>query len=89
MSRPEKITTSDAELAVALMTATRKRPTCIYSGAECVEFSFPANDITEAVAQKYAAGTLVLNVRRLASYRAWILKQCGEVARTGGVAYAD
>lgn len=87
--RPD-IITSDIELAAALMTATNKRPVGISPGRELVEFTFPANEITEAVMMKYAAGTLFQEVRRLAGSRSWIYRQCRDVARSGaGVTYAD
>lgn len=90
MTRPEKITTYDIELAAALMTATQKRPVCIFPGPELVEFTFPANDISESVIMKYAACTLLQDVRRLAKNRSWLYRQCRDVARSGvGVTYEN
>lgn len=88
MTRPEIITTSDIELAAALMTATNKKPVSIRPGKALVEFSFSANEITQAVTIKYATSTLCQEVRRLANNRTWLYRQCRSVANSGvGVTY--
>ncbi len=88
MARPEKITTSDIELAAALMTATNNKPVSIHLGKALVEFTFPVNEITEAVMMKYASSTLCQEVRRLANNRTWLYRQCRSVANSGvGVTY--
>ncbi len=90
MTRPTQITTTDIELAAALMTATSRRPLTIYPGRELVEFTFPVNEITEAVTMKYASSTLFQEVRRLANSRSWLYRQCRDVARSGmGVTYEN
>ncbi|MDY0301426.1 MAG: hypothetical protein RBQ99_07575 [Trichlorobacter sp.] len=87
MTRP-LITTTDIELAAALMNATNKKPESIHPGEQLVEFTFPTNEITEAVTMKYATSTLCQDVRRLANSRKWLYRQCRDVARSGvGVTY--
>lgn len=89
MTRPVNITTSDIDLAAALMTATGKPPILIFPGAEHVEFTFPSTEISVEVERKYSSSTLFQNVSRLTKNRAWICRQSRKVANTGGVAYAN
>lgn len=83
MNRSECITTTDLNLAAALMTATNTHPVKIYPGNDFVAFDFQSNERTEAVMVKYAAGTLVLNVRRLGRCRLWLDRKCRVVASNG------
>lgn len=88
MTRPAQIITSEIELAAAIMTATNTKPVSITPGRELVEFTFPSNEITEAIAIKYASCSLFQEVRRLANNRSWLYRQIREVTRTGaGVMY--
>lgn len=83
MTRPLDFHTSDLELAASLMTAVNRKPEMIAPGTELVEFFFPANEATQAVVMKYAAGTLFQEVRRLAANRSWLYRQVREVVKHG------
>ncbi|MEZ4601433.1 MAG: hypothetical protein R2940_16720 [Syntrophotaleaceae bacterium] len=78
-----EFTTTDIELAAALMVALNAKPSEIRPGKELVEFTFPKNEATESVITKFAAGSLFQEVRRFASNRSWLYRQVREVARTG------
>ena len=81
--RDADLQTSDIDLAAAIMTATGKKPATIRPGRELVEFSFPMNEATQAVALRYAAGTLHQEVRRYANFRRWLYGQVRAVAASG------
>lgn len=81
--RNEDFTTTDFELAAALMVALNAKPAKICPGKELVEFTFPRTETTEAVITKYDSGSLMQEVRRLAGYRSWLHRQGQEVALTG------
>lgn len=72
--RPIDFKTTDIELAAALMTCGQ-RPGKIAPGPELVEFHFRHDERLHEVALQYAAGTLVLEVRRLANSRSWLYRQ--------------
>ena len=80
MTRPSDFKTTDIELAAALMTSGQ-RPEMIAPGAELVEFHFPNNDRVREVAVQYAAGTLCLEVRKLANSRSWLYRQVKKAGR--------
>ncbi len=82
--RPLEFTTTDIELAAALMVALDRKPV-IQPGVDLVEFTFPMTAATESVITKYAAGNLVQEVRRLANYRGWLYRRIREVKLTGKV----
>ena len=79
--RHEEIRTTDLNLAASIMTATNHKPT-VTAGRDLVEFTFPADEATKAVAVEYATGTLMQEVRRLAVNRTWLYRQTREVGRT-------
>jgi len=81
--RTTDLETTDIELASAIMTAAGRKPAAIRPGKELVEFLFPMNEITQAVAIRYAAGTLFQDVRRLANNRRWLYQQVRAVAASG------
>ncbi len=82
MVRSSDFQTTDIELAAALMTCGQ-RPEMIAPGAELVEFHFPNNDKVREIAVQYAAGTLCLEVRKLANSRSWLYRQVREISRSG------
>lgn len=83
MTRHEEIRTTDINLAASIMTATNRKPVEIAKGRELVEFTFPADETTKAVALEYAAGNLMQEVRRLAANRSWLYRQTRAVANDG------
>jgi hypothetical protein len=82
MARLSEFSTKDLELAAALM-ASGIRPKLIAPSKDLVEFHFANDDNVQSIALQYAAGTLLLEVRRLACNRTWLFRQVREVARTG------
>ncbi|GAB7026026.1 hypothetical protein [Geotalea toluenoxydans] len=83
MTRHEDFRTSDIELAAALMTATNRKPLAIMPGVELVEFIFPGDEVVQSVVMKYAAGRLILEVKRLAANRTWLYRQVQQVKKRG------
>lgn len=78
-TRPSDFKTTDIELAAALMTCGQ-RPE-ITPGAELVEFHFRNDDRVREIAVQYAAGTLCLEVRKLANSRSWLYRQVKKAGR--------
>jgi hypothetical protein len=81
--RPADFTTTDIDLAAAIMTAASKKPLAIRPGAHLVEFIFPDDETTQAVIKRYAGNSLLQEVRRFAAHRAWLYRQARDVARGG------
>lgn len=81
--RNEEFSTTNIELAAALMTATNKRPLAIRAGVEFGEIVFPASEAIQAVITRYATGTLMQEVRRLAGNRSWLNLQLRQLDREG------
>ncbi len=81
--RHSDFTTTNIDLAAALMVATNAKPAVIKPGRELVEFSFRVNETTESVITKFAAGKLVQDIQRFSSNRSWLYRQCREIDRTG------
>lgn len=82
MTRSNEFKTVDIELAAALV-ASGQEPQGIVPGGRLVEFIFPNNEAVKDIALGYAAGTLCLEVRRVANSRSWLYRQVKEVTRTG------
>lgn len=80
-----EFTTTDIELAAALMVALNAKPAEIRPGRELVEFTFPMTETTETVITKYAAGRLLQEVRRFANNRSWLYRQIRLIDQTGKV----
>lgn len=82
MMRLPEFKTTDIELAAALV-ASDQEPKRITPGGKLVEFIFCNNEKVRDVALQYAAGTLCLEVRRMANGRSWLYRKVKEVSRTG------
>lgn len=81
--RQSDFTTTDIDLAAAIMTATGKKPLAIRPGVQLVEFVFPDDETTQAVIKRYAGNSLLQDVRRFGAHRAWLYRQARDVARGG------
>ena len=72
--------THDLDYAAAYMVATGRQPVMYReSGAALVTIELVEDDTTHSLMLAYAAGELVLNVKRFAACRAWLYRQAREV----------
>lgn len=72
--------THDVDLSAAIMTATGVEPDIHPSGA-LVSFSFPDDYAIQRIVFDFAAGRLILDVKRFANRRAWLFRKIKGVQR--------
>ena len=77
MTRPTaKQTTHDFDLGAAYMVVTGRQPAMYREpGDTLVTIELIEDDATHSLMLSYAAGELVLNVKRFAACRAWLYRQ--------------
>lgn len=74
--------TRDLDLASAIQTATGNEPNLEqHPPQDLVTFSFPHTVETRDTVVAYAAGNLVLNVRRLLNRRAWLYREVSAIRK--------
>lgn len=80
-------TTTDFDLGAAYMVITGRKPAILHEpGGALTKIKMVNDDATLDVMCDYAAGTLMVNVRRFAACRAWIYRQAKAIKehRQGG-----
>lgn len=69
-------TTTDIDLAAAIIAATGVEPDMHQKKpGDLATFTFPDDPPTRSIILKFAAGDLILDVRRFANRRAWLYRQ--------------